>query len=152
MRHNSTHSSPHLLSVVLCANTTTPSLHAHLPPCLPHPRSLYTTLPVLLPSHITPLVSCVRPTHFTTSTPPHTPLPLGNQQVRHIAPHSAKHKTKHAMCCLSLPIKHPHKPPIDPCLFIVLVAKLHSIPTCSCCAIVSPICLHFSSLEASFKQ
>ena len=95
MCHRSTHHQPRLLSLVLWM-LTQPHLHAPLPPCLSHTRSLCRSLCVksspphntrCLCSHPSPLVPCVRPTHSTISTPPHTPLPLSNQPVCcHIAP------------------------------------------------------------------
>ena len=132
MLHHSTHHQPRFLSVVMCVPThshtsmllcrTVCPTHSHCVQLLsPH----YTTQRLCC-FHPSPLVSCVRPTHSTTSTPHHTRFQCPFSQCATSLHHPAQHKIKHAMCCLSLSSKHPntHSKPLG-CSMLSWSCSIH---------------------------
>ena len=102
-----------------CANTTTPPLHAPLPPCLSHTHSAaptvnnhrhHTTHAACAPILRRSFLVCVQHTPLFQHHPTlhcHNPI---NQCAATSLHSPSTQTTHHAMCCLPLPMKYPHKP------------------------------------------
>ena len=157
MRHHSTHHQPRLLSVVLCVPTQPhPSMLLCRPVCPAHSHRvqslpLHHTIQRLCCFHPSPLVSCVRPTHSTTSTPHHTRFQCPISQWCHIAPPPC---STHNQTCHVLHFLVQSTPKLTfytSWLFNALVVLFHSLFKRRS-AIVIPICLLCSSSETSLRE
>ena len=110
---------PFAVRCLVCANTNTlpcssAALSAPRTPIVCNHYHTHHTTRSLCCSEPSPFVSCVRPTHSTTSTPHHTRFQCPISQCATSLHHPAQHTTKHVMCCLSLSSKHPstHSKPL----------------------------------------